>query len=361
MNSRMTAEPTTSPQSRFWATLRQRVEAQLRVSGATATADWTMHGKAALSIAIFLAGYAMLMLVADSVLLVVVGATAVSQGMVMIGLNVMHDGHHSAYTESHGINRLASQLLNLLGPSQQLWRRTHQVHHGFTNVHEFDETLEQSSLLRVSPHQKWRAIHRMQMFYAPFVYALSTLAWITIRDARQFLGRRIGPVHLGPCTVKEAWSFLMTKLTYAALALGLPLLLHDPLVVVMTFLGIHFMAGFTILLTFQLGHRNDVVLYPDAPRPKSQSDCWAQDVVSVTANFAPGRRFYMWWLGGLSYHIEHHLFPKLCHTRYPSIAPIVQRTCSEFGLPYHSFPSFAAAVRSHFSFLRRMGQKPSVL
>ncbi len=35
----------------------------------------------------------------------------------------------------------------------------------------------------------------------------------------------------------------------------------------------------------------------------------------------------------------HHLFPNICHTHYPAIAPIVLQTCREFGIPYTVFPT----------------------
>ena len=37
--------------------------------------------------------------------------------------------------------------------------------------------------------------------------------------------------------------------------------------------------------------------------------------------------------------VVHHLFPGVCHTHYPAIAPIVQDTCKEFGIPYMIYPT----------------------
>ena len=41
-----------------------------------------------------------------------------------------------------------------------------------------------------------------------------------------------------------------------------------------------------------------------------------------------------WYLGGLNFQIEHHLFPKICHIYYPAISAMVAATCHEFALPY---------------------------
>ncbi len=44
--------------------------------------------------------------------------------------------------------------------------------------------------------------------------------------------------------------------------------------------------------------------------------------------------------------VVHHLFPNVCHTHYPAIAPIVLDTCREFGIPYHVYPSVRPRARA---------------
>jgi linoleoyl-CoA desaturase len=67
-----------------------------------------------------------------------------------------------------------------------------------------------------------------------------------------------------------------------------------------------------------------------------------------------------WYVGGLNYQIEHHLFPHMCHLLYPKIAPIVRATCQEFGLPYRSYPTFRAALKNHWRSLREFGRPPEL-
>jgi linoleoyl-CoA desaturase len=82
---------------------------------------------------------------------------------------------------------------------------------------------------------------------------------------------------------------------------------------------------------------------------------WYIHQLQTTSNFAVGNRFVTQAIGGLNYQIEHHLFPSMCHVHYPEIAPIVQKTCEEFGLPYHQLPSVRAAVSGHFTVLKNLG------
>jgi linoleoyl-CoA desaturase len=68
-----------------------------------------------------------------------------------------------------------------------------------------------------------------------------------------------------------------------------------------------------------------------------------------------------WYVGGLNYQIEHHLFPRMCHIHYPHIAGIVQAVCAEFGVRYTVHRSLVAAVVSHGRWLRRMGRPAELL
>jgi len=62
-----------------------------------------------------------------------------------------------------------------------------------------------------------------------------------------------------------------------------------------------------------------------------------------------------WFVGGLNYQIEHHLYPRISHVHYPKISKIVQDTCEELGIEYHAFPTFWQAFVSHMKFLKRLG------
>jgi linoleoyl-CoA desaturase len=62
-----------------------------------------------------------------------------------------------------------------------------------------------------------------------------------------------------------------------------------------------------------------------------------------------------WFVGGLNFQVEHHLFPNICHVHYPEIAKIVKNTSEEFGIPYLEYKTFGGAVASHFRTLYRLG------
>ncbi|MSS70418.1 MAG: hypothetical protein EXS64_02910 [Candidatus Latescibacteria bacterium] len=61
---------------------------------------------------------------------------------------------------------------------------------------------------------------------------------------------------------------------------------------------------------------------------------WAIHEVETTSNFGTRNRLANWYLGGLNFQIEHHIFPHVCHVHYPAISRIVEETCREFSIPY---------------------------
>ena len=83
---------------------------------------------------------------------------------------------------------------------------------------------------------------------------------------------------------------------------------------------------------------------------------FAAHQVETTVDFAQKSKFLCWWLGGLNFQIEHHLFPKICHIHYPALAKIVEATSREYGVKYHVEPTFMSGLRSHYRYLKKMGR-----
>jgi len=77
--------------------------------------------------------------------------------------------------------------------------------------------------------------------------------------------------------------------------------------------------------------------------------------METTVNFSPRNKWLSWYIGGLNFQIEHHLFPKICHIHYPGIAPIVKKTAKEFGLNYMEHKTFMKAFMSHIAVLKKFG------
>jgi linoleoyl-CoA desaturase len=120
----------------------------------------------------------------------------------------------------------------------------------------------------------------------------------------------------------------------------------------------HVVFGFTLSLVFQLAH---IVEHTMFPTPEAHTGRmaheWAVHEVQTTAIFAPTHAFARWYLGGLNFQSEHHLFASICHIHYPAISSIVRQTCDEFALSYVCYPTVWAAIVSHYRVLKTLGSR----
>lgn len=88
------------------------------------------------------------------------------------------------------------------------------------------------------------------------------------------------------------------------------------------------------------------------------SSNWYEAQALASCNFAP--RSYLAFLasGGLNLQIEHHLLPGVNHAHLYRLSPDIRRICERHGVRYQCFPSFTAALRSHFALMRRLAIPP---
>ena len=77
--------------------------------------------------------------------------------------------------------------------------------------------------------------------------------------------------------------------------------------------------------------------------------------METTSNFAQSNRLLSWYVGGLNYQVEHHLFPKVCSVHYPALSRIVREVAEKHNVPYHHHETLLEAIRSHFRMLKRLG------
>ncbi len=342
----------------FRKLIKQRVEQYFTEHRLARTGDWRMFAKTGLVLAWLISSYVALVFFASTPIIAVLSALALAQGFVLVGFNIMHDANHGGYSGNRKLNRVMGFTLDLIGGSNMLWRQKHNIlHHTYTNIHELDDDLDSNGLLRLSPEQEWRPWHRFQHLYAFLVYSLLTLSWIVYSDFKKFFTRRIGEYELPKPTFMDTSLFFGGKLFYLGYMLVLPLFFHPLVYVLAAFVGVHLVLGFTLAMVFQLAHTVEGNAFP-APDPDTgnMEDEWAIHQVETTANFATRNRLVAWYLGGLNFQIEHHLFPGVCHIHYPALSKIVKGSCREMGISYISYPTVWSAVVAHYRFLKQLGK-----
>lgn len=110
-----------------------------------------------------------------------------------------------------------------------------------------------------------------------------------------------------------------------------------------------------LTLVFQPAHVIDETEFYLPPTDGTIENNWAIHQMKTTSNFAHTNRILSWYIGGLNYQIEHHLFPNICHIHYRDIAKIVKKTAQEYNIPYLEHKSFRAALLSHFKVIKELG------
>ncbi|MBI3950124.1 MAG: acyl-CoA desaturase [Acidobacteria bacterium] len=340
----------------FYDTVKKRVNQYFKEQRRPKTGDWRMFLKTSVILAWLAISYVLLIFFSASLVVSIITAFALAQGFVLVGFNMMHDGAHGSYSKSRSINWLMGFTLDLIGGSHLLWRQKHNLlHHTYTNIIELDNDLQTSGLLRLSPNQKRYPWHRFQHLSAFPLYSLLTLSWVTFNDFVRLFSGRIGDYQLRQPTTSDVLLFFLTKIFYFVYMVVLPSFFHPVLYVLFAFVGIHLIVGFTLAIVFQSAHivEGNRFPQPDAQTGRIENE-WALHEVETTANFAPKDKLAAWYLGGLNFQIEHHLFPRICHIHYPAISKIVEQTCREFAISYTCYPTVWSAVAAHYRFLKVM-------
>lgn len=345
----------------FYATLKKRVHERFPDLKTRRTGGWRMLPKTTIILTGLVVSYVFLVFFASSVIATILGAVVLSQALALVGFNLVHEGAHGSYSNNRTINWLAGTTASFIGASQMIWQHKHNVlHHTYTNVEEMDTDIQSGGLLRWSHLQDWRPWHRFQHLYAFPMYSLLTLQ-VIFSDFRRIITGRIGNYTLPKTSHSQRTTFALTKIFYLGYALVLPLFFNGWWQVLAVFLLVNLLASLTLAAVFSLAHTVEGTAFP-TPDPKSgaMEKEWAIHEVETTANFAPRSRIAAWYLGGLNSQIEHHLFPNICHLHYPRLRKVVEETCREFSVRYHSFPTFAAALRSHYRHLKALGRQQLV-
>lgn len=349
--------------SEFYKVLRQRVNDYFKSNNISRHANGAMVFKTICMMLIYLVPYIFLFVSGLSNWIYLLCWSIMGLGMAGIGLSVMHDANHGAYSRNETINNVIGKVLYLLGGNDVNWRIQHNVlHHTYTNVTDIDEDIDPPALfLRFSPHKKRFKIHRFQHVYAWFFYGLMTLLWFLSKDYKQASRyKKMGLVESqGLSFSKHLAIIIVSKSFYALIFLLLPFLLSPAhwYVTLIGYLLMQFITGLILAAIFQPAH---VVPTSNFPMPNDSGNIeadWAVNQLYNTANFAPKAKLFSWYVGGLNYQVEHHLFPNICHIHYSKIANIVRDTANEFNLPYHSYNTFYTALKEHTKMLYALGHQ----
>jgi linoleoyl-CoA desaturase len=347
-------------QSKFFPTLRGRVNQYFKDNDISRYGNREMFVKSVVLIGTYILCYLAVLTLPLNAWLFLPLVLLMAIAKAGIGMSVMHDALHGSYSKNALTNRLMGSTIYMVGVNAFVWKIQHNMlHHTYTNIHGLDEDIDTKVVIRLSAHAPIRKFHRFQHIYVFFLYGFLTLRMIFDDGMKLINYHRQGIIkNLKSHAGREYLRLTVFKLLYLFFLIGLPILL-TPLLwwqVLIGFVFMHLIAGLILSIVFQLAH---IVEGAHQPKPDTKGNienAWAIHQLETTANFSRNSRLLNWYIGGLNFQIEHHLFPNICHVHYRNISRIVENTAAEFHLPYNTKPTFGHALQSHVRMLKVLGQ-----
>jgi linoleoyl-CoA desaturase len=351
----------------FYDVVKARVNEYFQTNNISPYSNSAMYVKTAAMISMYFVPY----------LVIVTGLASVSLwlfyplwllmglGIVGIGCSVMHDSNHGAYADNDRVNRFLGSLLNVIGGYAINWKIQHNIlHHTYTNIQGLDEDIDAGKGLRMSPEKPLKPFHKYQHIYAWPLYSLMNIYWILFKDYKLlFRYHKNNLLAKQKTTLKKSLIELsLLKVFYIIYMIAMPIAFAKVgwYHVVGGLVVMHLVAGFSLAVIFQPAHVVGTSDYAKPNEDRRMENSWAVHQVLNTANFAPDNKLVSWFIGGLNYQIEHHLFPQVCHIHYPKISGIVKDVATEFGIPYQVMPTFAGAIAEHGKMLKKLGSNESI-
>lgn len=348
----------------FFESVIDRVDAYFEANNISPYANAEMWLKTAVMLLLYFSPYILMVtgLASDNGWLFFALWALMGLGMVGIGTSVMHDANHGAYSPKKGVNNFISCILEIIGGYRITWRIQHNIlHHTYTNLAGLDEDVDTMGILRLSPRQPGKWFHKYQHIYAWFFYAIMTLFWMTAKDYLQVIRYKQHDLLVKhKVSLKQAlFRITLYKAFYYFYVITLPILYSGmPCWYMIIGFIMHVIAGLFLASIFQPAHimESSEFAIPITSDGKQQMEnSWAIHEIVNTTDFSPNSRILSWFIGGLNYEIEHHLFSGVCNVHFRKIAPIVRSVTAEYDIPYHVEPSFFKALAGHVRMLRKLG------
>jgi linoleoyl-CoA desaturase len=346
------------PLNSFHQELKARVNSYFETRGIESTGNFQLYFKAIFLPLLYIALYVHLVFFTPPVALAIVECVLVGLVIAAIGFNVMHDGGHGSFSKKPWLNRVAFGSLNILGGSAFMWNMKHNViHHAYTNVDGIDDDIDIKPFMRMSVTQKKLGIHKFQHLYFWALYCLLYLFWVFYTDYKKYFRGKVGVTPLKKMSLQDHLIFWGSKIFFYGYFIAVPIYMLGFTTWLVGFLTIAMSSGFVLSIVFQLAHTVEDASFPmpDEITHKLEDE-WTVHQLKTTANFATGNKLISWYVGGLNFQVEHHLFPKISHVHYPAISKIVKQTCADFGVGYIEYPKMVTAIASHVHYLKHVGR-----
>lgn len=276
----------------FFSTLGKRVDQHFVDSQKSRYVNKSIVVKTVILISAYLVPYLLILNLNPtftlSLLLWLIMGVSISE----IGMSVMHDSNHLAFSKNSTVNKWLGYAINLAGARVTNWKLHHNIlHHTYTNVANLDEDKKDRGVIKLSPHECVQMLHRFQWVYAFFFYGIITLFWVLLKDFIQYI--RFIKSGVNRQTKSENNQMLLglvvLKTVYFGVFFAMPSWLF--IIAFLNILGglliMHFAAGLVLTIIFQLTHSVEGTNYPLPNSKKVIKGDWAVYQSATAVNYSP--------------------------------------------------------------------------
>jgi len=272
-----------------------------------------------------------------------------------IGLNIQHDANHGAYSRNSKINEYLGYSQNYIGGSALMWMYEHIVnHHQYTNSIKKDPDIQGGSVLRFYKEKENRKPRWYHRFQDKYIFILESLFGylVVIITPFELYTNKYGLKYKLPSSV-EKWrrrEQVMNVLFLVRFFLLPYLLFNDTFkILLLKWCVTITTTGFYLAFFFAISHNFDEVeMFENV-----ENSNFARQQIESSCNV--GGKILGYFNGGLNYQIEHHLFPRIAHSYYPYIAPIVKEWSETRRIKYTHYSSIKENVTAMMIRLNKLG------
>ncbi|CAB9497443.1 Probable Delta(5) fatty acid desaturase C [Seminavis robusta] len=286
-----------------------------------------------------------------------------------------HDSGHFATSHDHPLlNEWGVWAMSFIA-NPIMWQHQHTyAHHSFTNEHSHDPDLHHfNEFIRVHIKSKYVSEKQRHLWYVMLCYTLPVFA-SCLKYPMDMINE--GMLCMVRWQDKDRFSKQLGMrfhvMLYSAVVVVAPFFSHSSVIMALASVLLHMVTlGWLYALFSQINHINEDSLSSDLEtKAKGQGSnkldprlagSWAAAQVETANNFAPDSLVWHILSNGLNMQIEHHLFPGLNHCHLHLIAPVVRKTCEEYGVQYKCFGSWREVMSIHLTWYKKLSYPPSPL
>ncbi len=135
--------------TQFFKTLKERVDIYFKENNISQHANSTMVFKTIFMLSLYFIPYVLIITGGLSLIGMWICSLIMGLGLAGIGMSVMHDANHGAYSSNVTINKLLSLSLSIVGGDNKNWKTQHNfLHHTYTNIYNHDKDIDNRIIMR---------------------------------------------------------------------------------------------------------------------------------------------------------------------------------------------------------------------